>query len=203
MADRVITIRPDALVMEAFKTMRQHHIRRLPVVQDGKLVGLVTESHLRELGVKEGSASFRYYLVTKEKVSNIMAKNVITITPNTTIEECAVLANEHSIGTFPVIDNKRLVGIITTTDLFSILTQVLGFSRPGIRLRIMGDQEDKPLFEVPKLLCQYGARIQSMFPFVTHSGDRTDLILHVDTNEAQVILADLEAQGYTVEIKPH
>jgi len=183
--------------------MRIHRIRRLPVVEGGKLLGLVTESHFRELGAKEGSASYRYYLVSKEKVSHIMIKNVITVSPDTTIEECAALASEHNIGTFPVIEKGRIVGIITSTDLFKILTRVLGFDKSGTRIRIIGDYEDKPLSEVPKLLCQHGVRVQSMFPFITADGNRTDLILHLGIDDPQEILNYLEARGYTLEIRPH
>ena len=60
MVTKLVTIRPDASFHDAAKLMRAHHIRRLPVVESTKLVGLVTEAHFRELGAKEGSASFRY-----------------------------------------------------------------------------------------------------------------------------------------------
>ena len=203
MVTKVVTIPPDASFNDAVKTMRIHGIRRLPVVEGGKLLGLVTESHFRELGAKEGSASYRYYLVSKEKVSHIMIKNVITVSPDTTIEECAALANEHSIGTFPVIEKGRIVGIMTSTDLFKILTGVLGFDKPGTRIRVIGDYEDRPLSKVPELVCQHRVRIQSMFPIVTADGNRTDLILHLGIDDPQEISSDLEARGYTLELRPH
>jgi acetoin utilization protein AcuB len=203
MITKVVTIRPDATFFDAVRTMRIHGIRRLPVVERGKLLGLVTESHLREMGAKEGSTSYRYYIVSKEQVSQIMIRNVITVSPDTTIEECAALANEHNIGTFPVIEKGRIVGILTSNDLFKILTGVLGFNRPGIRIRVIGDYEDKPLYEVPKMLCHSGIQIQSMFPIVTADGNRTDLVLHLGIDDPPEILSDLEAQGYTLEIRPH
>ncbi|MFC1991358.1 CBS domain-containing protein [Chloroflexota bacterium] len=203
MVTQLITISPDASFFDAVRLMRINHIRRLPVVKGGKLVGLVTEAHFRELGAKEGSASYRYYLVSKEILSRIMIKNVITVTPDTTIEECAALASKHNIGTFPVVVKGNIVGIITSTDLFKILTNVLGFNKQGTRIRVIGDYEDKPLSEVPKLVFQHGAPLQSMFPIFNAEGNKTDLILHLGIDDPQETINYLETQGYTLEIIPH
>ena len=153
MTKEVVTISPDTLVTDAVKIMRMRNIRRLPVVDRGRLVGLVTQDSLRDLGIKDGviSANFRYFLVAKIKVSNVMVKNVITVTPDTTIEDCASLGQQRNIGTLPIVSMGRLVGIITTTDLFRIITQVLGFGKPGVRLHLMGDSKDKPLEKLLKL----------------------------------------------------
>ncbi len=205
MTKEVISISPDTLVTDAMRIMQSHGIRRLPVVQGRKLVGLVTQDTLRELGVKDGivSANFRYFLVIKTKVVAIMVKNVITVPPDTSIEDCAALGQQRKIGTLPVVDRGRLVGIITTTDLFKILTNVLGFGKRGIRLHLVGGYKDRPLGEVTSIVYEHGVQIESMFSLPAPATGRNDLILHLDADDPKRIVADMEAQGYTVEARVH
>lgn len=131
MKSPVITVTPDTLLDDALRTMHQNHIRRLPVVENGKLVGLVTRHGLREAmpsPLVPLSIWGIHYQLSKMKVRDVMITDVITVTPDTTIQEVAALSEQHRIGTFPVVDNKGiLVGILTGTDLLHLLVQMLGF----------------------------------------------------------------------------
>ena len=205
MTTKVITIQPDTMAVVAMKTMRDNRIRRLPVLDRGKLIGLVTQDSLRNLGLKEeiAGANYRWLLVAKTKVSEIMVGGPKTVTPDTTLEECAALGQLLRIGTFPVVDDGRLVGIITTTDLFNILTQVLGFGQPGVRLHLIEGYKDRPPGEVTDIVCSHDVRIQSMCCVVAPATGRDDVILHLDIEDAGEIMAELEAKGYTVEARAH
>ncbi len=135
MKSPVITVTPDTLLDEALKSMHQNHIRRLPVVDKGKLVGLVTRHGLREAMPSSAvplSIWGLHYQLSKMKVRDVMITDVISITPNTTIEEAATLSEKRKIGTLPVVDNKgNLVGILTNTDLLHILVKTLNLSQKG------------------------------------------------------------------------
>jgi len=203
MVTDVVTVRPEASFHDAVRLMQTRGVRRLPVVDEGKLVGLVTESHFRELGAKEGSASYRYYLVSKETIRRLMIKKVITVDPDTPIEECAALATKHNIGTFPVLENNKLVGILTSTDLFRILINLLGFDQQGTRIRVVGDQEGKMRSEVSELICKLGAPVQSIFPISVSRSNRTDLIVHLGTDDTRELVEQIEAKGYALEVRPH
>jgi acetoin utilization protein AcuB len=129
MKSPVITVTPDTLLDEALKTMHQNRIRRLPVVDKGKLVGLVTRHRLREAMPSSAvplSIWGIHYQLSKMKVRDVMITDVVSITPDTTIAEAAALSEKRQIGTFPVVDNAgNLVGILTNTDLLHILVKTL------------------------------------------------------------------------------
>jgi len=125
----VITVTPDTLLDDALMTMHENHIRRLPVIDDGKLVGLVTRHGVRE-AIPETVVPLSiwgiHYQLSKMKVRDVMITDVVTVKLDNTIEEVAILSEEHKIGTFPVVDDRgNLVGIITNTDLLHVMVKLL------------------------------------------------------------------------------
>lgn len=126
MTPNPITIDPPVTLPQAQKLMRERKIRRLPVVDQGKLVGIVTLGDLR--GAEPSDASTlsifeAHYLLAKLTIEKIMTWEPVTIRPDATIQQAAKLMLEHKIGGLPVVDNDRLVGIITESDIFRILAQ--------------------------------------------------------------------------------
>jgi len=138
MTPNPITIAPDTAVPEAQRIMRERKVRRLPVLDgSGKLVGIVSENDLRHaspspattLDVWEINA-----LVAKIKVSQIMTRNVITVTEETSLEEAARLMADHRVSGLPVMHSDRVVGMITETDIFKAFLELMGARRPGVRV---------------------------------------------------------------------
>jgi len=129
MKSPVFTVTPDTLVNNALETMQEKHVRRLPVVEKGKLVGLVTRNILRE-AVPATPAPLTlwglHYELSRMKVRDVMMTDVIAVHPDDTIKEVVALSEKHEIGTFPVVDdNGNLVGILTNTDLLHIIAKLL------------------------------------------------------------------------------
>jgi acetoin utilization protein AcuB len=129
MKSPVFTVTPDTLIDNAIETMREKHVRRLPVVENGKLVGLVTRNLIIEATPSPSTAltlwGFHYQLSCM-KVRDVMTTNVIAVHPDDTIKEVVAISEKHRIGTFPVVDtNSNLVGILTNTDLLHILAKLL------------------------------------------------------------------------------
>ncbi len=126
MTREVITICPKERVMVAKHILDEKRIRHLPVVSDGKLVGIITDRDIRRnlpspthsLGIHELS-----YLLDKLQVQMVMTRQVISVTPETSIEAAANLLVAHKIGGLPVLDGERLVGIITEIDLLKALLE--------------------------------------------------------------------------------
>ena len=135
-----ITISDDAAIDDALKLMRDKNIRRLPVVdKKGKLVGIVAEKDVLYASPSPAtSLSIHeiHYLVSRIKVSEIMTKNVITVTDDTPLEEAARVMADNQIGALPVVHDGELRGIITETDLFKIFLELLGARERGVRLTI-------------------------------------------------------------------
>jgi len=129
MKSPVFTVTPDTLIDNALETMREKHVRRLPVVENGKLVGLVTRNRIRgatpSLPTPLTLWGFHYQL-SRMKVRDVMITDVIVVHPDDTIKEVLALSEKHRIGTLPVVDdNGNLVGILTNTDLVHIVTKFL------------------------------------------------------------------------------
>jgi len=135
-----ITISDDAAIDDALKLMRDKNVRRLPVVdKKGKLVGIVAEKDVLYASPSPAtSLSIHeiHYLVSRIKVSEIMTKNVITVTDDTPLEEAARVMADNQIGALPVVHDGELRGIITETDLFKIFLELLGARERGVRLTI-------------------------------------------------------------------
>ena len=119
-----ITIGPDTTLPEADRLMKECGIRRLPVVENGRLVGIITLGDVREASPSNATSLSIYelnYLISRLTVGSIMTQDPITITPDTSIEAAARLMLEHKIGGLPVVDGTRVVGIITESDIFRLL----------------------------------------------------------------------------------
>ena len=126
----VISIAPEAGLDRALVMMRTQRIRHLPVVQDGKLVGIVTDRDLRiSMVEKDGpqAAPKGLYLPALTKIKTIMVEDVKTVTPFDTVGDAANLMSKHKIGCLPVVEgaNKHIVGIVTETDMLRVLAQLL------------------------------------------------------------------------------
>ncbi len=126
MVTNVITAGPRTGMLDAHKLMRDHNIRRLPVVKkNNKLVGIVTRSDIRKAEPSEATTLNVWemnYLLSKLQLKDIMTKEVITAHPEDTLKSVAVKMQENKIGALPVVDNdNRVVGIITESDIFRAL----------------------------------------------------------------------------------
>jgi acetoin utilization protein AcuB len=129
MKSPVFTVTPDTLIDNALETMREKHIRRLPVVENGKLVGLVTRDILRGATPSLPAPLTLWglhYQLSRMKVREVMMTDVIVVHPDDTIKEVLTVSEKHRIGTFPVVDdNGNLVGILTSTDLLHVVAKLL------------------------------------------------------------------------------
>lgn len=126
MTREVVTIGPDATLADAHRLMSDRRIRRLPVMNAGRLVGIVTQDDLQSAAPSDAISVNIYelsYLVSRLKVSRVMTPHPITVSPRATIGRVAELMLEHKIGSLPVLDETgQLVGIITESDIFRLVS---------------------------------------------------------------------------------
>jgi CBS domain-containing protein len=131
----VVTIDAEAGLSEAHRLMTDHGIRRLPVMKDGHLVGIVTLGDVREAEPSDATSLSIWevnYLLAQLKVEKIMTQNPITISPSATIGEAAWLMLEYKISGLPVVDKAgNIVGIITESDIFRMVVQEWGLRAKG------------------------------------------------------------------------
>jgi acetoin utilization protein AcuB len=133
-----VTTKPGASVPDALKIMQGAKVRQLPVLDDqDKLVGLVSMVDLFRVSPSPATSLSVWeidYLLDKIKVGSVMTKDVITTTEDTPLEEAGRVMADNSISGLPVMRGDELVGMISESELFSILMELFGARRPGIRV---------------------------------------------------------------------
>jgi acetoin utilization protein AcuB len=130
MTSDVITVASDMSLTEAHHLMTDNKIRRLPVVKNDRLVGIITRGDVREARPSDATSLTIWeinYLISKLKIKDIMAPNPISILPNATLAEAAQLMLDNKFSGLPVVDsNKKVIGIITESDIFRMVVQAWG-----------------------------------------------------------------------------
>ncbi len=159
MKSPVITVRPDMSLIDALNLMKQEHIRRTPVVKDGKLVGIVSEKDLLNASPSPATSLSIYemnYLLSKLQIKDVMTKNVLTVTEDTPIEEAARIMADNKIGSMPVVRDDRIVGMITETDLFKMLLELMGAREMGVRVTALVSDERGKLAKLAQAVANEG-----------------------------------------------
>lgn len=200
MTSNPYTISPDATIAEALEIMRKNNIRRLPVVKNGKLVGIVTEREMQEVSPSKATTLSVFelnYLLSKTKVSAVMTKNVITVSPDSLLEEAAVLMRDNRVGALPVTQDGKVVGIITETNIFDAFIDLLGFRDSGTRISV--EVEDSPgiLANVANVIKSFGANITHLVVYRSQTG-KSGIVIRVNTINTDDMISALENKGYKV-----
>jgi acetoin utilization protein AcuB len=151
---------PDMPVTEARTLMTQKGFRHLPILDDDqKLVGLITNSSLLSALPSDVSNFSRFeisYVLSKIKVHTVMTKDLITIMEDIPIEIAARIMADENIGCLPVMNNDRLTGIITDSDLFNIMVSLLGARKPGIRVTVLQPDRTGEVARLTNKIAQEG-----------------------------------------------
>lgn len=159
MSHPVITIKTDVPIMEALNLMKQEHIRRLPVIKDGKLVGIVSQTDLLNASPSDATSLSVWeinYLVSQITVADVMSKKVLTVTEDTPIEEAARFMTDNKIGGLPVMRDGHIVGLITETDLFKVLLELMGAREAGVRVTALVPEKQGELAAITQAIAQAG-----------------------------------------------
>jgi acetoin utilization protein AcuB len=199
-----VTIGPDSSFYEVRALIHDKGIRHLPVVdKNNQLLGIVTDGDIREAAPSDAtllSVQELHYLLGKLKVSSFMTpkEKLITITPDTLIEEAVQLMHDNKIGCLPVLEGGKLYGIFTETDALAHLVDVFGFKEKGTRLTIA--LEDKPgtMLEILEVIKKHNINIISVVtPSFMVEGKRI-AALRIRTEDYKDVVAELEKKGFVV-----
>jgi len=197
-----ITVDSETLVLDAQRMMKENNIRRIPVVDKGKLVGIVTKHDLLEASPSPATSLSVFelnYLLAKMKVKEIMKKNPLTLGPDTPFEEALRLGQEKKIGSFPVVENGKLVGITTESDIIRFVTRVLGLKEEGSRITIEGlGAKLGDLEKIVSVANQHHTVILSMMSMPRPENKDWMIVLRLKTNEPDPIVKDFKKAGFNV-----
>ncbi|MBC7250241.1 MAG: CBS domain-containing protein [Anaerolineae bacterium] len=199
-----ITVTPDVPIDEALRIMRDNKVRRLPVVSKkdkGKLVGIVSEKDLLYASPSPAtSLSIHeiHYLISKITVSDVMTKDVITVSEFTPLEEAARIMADHKIGGLPVVRDGILVGIITETDLFKIFLELLGAREEGVRVAMLVPEQPGILATITREIAEMGGNIISLGTFLGEDPTNRLITVKVANVEEDKLVASLQALGMEI-----
>ena len=164
MSRPVISVSPDSSINDVLAMFKKEHIRRAPVVKDGKLVGIVSERDLLNASPSSATTLSIWelnYLISKVKIKSVMSKKVITVNKDTPIEGAARIMADKKIGGLPVVDGDRIVGMITETDLFKIFLELMGARDNALRVTATIDDKPGALAKVTKAIADAGGNFVS------------------------------------------
>ena len=202
MTKNPFTVDSETLVLDAQKIMQENNIRRLPVVDKGKLVGIVTQHDLLRAAPSPATSLSVYelnYLLSKMKVKEVITKNPVTVNPDTPFEEAIKLGQEKKIGSFPVMDKEKLVGITTESDIVRVLARVLGLREEGSKITIEGiGGKLGDLKKIISIVDQHKTIILSMMSLSRPEKNDWLIMLRVKTKKFQPIVTDLKKAGFKV-----
>jgi acetoin utilization protein AcuB len=205
MSKPVITVSPDLPINEALTMMKQDHIRRMPVIQDGKLVGIVSDKDLLNASPSPATSLSVWelnYLLSKITVKDVMTKKVITIDEKTPIEEAARIMADNKIGGMPVLRDSKVVGIITETDLFKILLELMGARKKGVRATILIEEKPGQLAKISQLIAENGGNFIAFGQFMGEDPSTRTVMIKVEgLDEAKVKQLLKTTGGNIVDIR--
>ena len=203
MTTNVLTVNLETSVNETSELMKQKKVRRVPVMQADQLVGIVTETDLYRAAPSSATTLSRNelnYLLAKLKIQDILEKGrtVITVQPDDFIEVAARLMREHTISGLPVLDQGKLVGIITETDIFDAFIDILGVKKQHTRVDIFVSEQIGGLAEVAGIVAQHQANILNSVVFFDQHRNEYKIILRLE-GEAQAAIEALSGQ-YEIDL---
>jgi acetoin utilization protein AcuB len=202
MTPEVLTASPDTTLAEALAVTRERRIRHLPVVEDGRLVGLVSDRDLR-LAVPPAWAAQHEDLLAalhQRTVRELMITELVTVSPETPVEDAARLLFTHRIGCLPVLDAEdRLVGILAETDLLRAFTELFGTGADTRRIEVQMPNRPGELARVVRLIgIEHRVNIAGMVVPPLKDADACVAIMHLQTTEPERVVHALRKCGYRV-----
>lgn len=197
MKTNVITIHPSDSIRHALLTAREHRIRHLPVVEQGGLVGIVTDRDLREASPSTLLPE-RDMRIMDQPVSSIMTKEVITVHPRDFVEEAALTLYDHNIGCLPVVRQNHVVGILTRKDILHTLVELLGVSKPSQHLEVAVPDETGMLAEVTDVFRTHHVNVAGVLMYPGKEKNVKHLVFRVQTMDTRKLVKHLTEKGIRV-----
>lgn len=202
MTRKVIYISPETTISQAADLMREQDIHRLPVIENDRLVGLVTEGTIAEASPSKATSLSIYemnYLLNKTKVKDVMIKDVVTVSQYASLEDAVYLMYRHKVGILPVVDNDQLYGVITDRDVFAAFLHVSGYGEDGVRVRLIVPDRAGVLGQILSIIAEEGYNIANTVTMPLDN-ERTIVEVQLDGEVNQAVLTEkFTAQGLSVD----
>jgi acetoin utilization protein AcuB len=202
----LVTVPPDTPLSKAHDMIAERAISHLLVVDDtGKLIGLVSDRDIKQSWASPATSLSRHelnYLLSKIDLGMIMVKKIVTIAPETTIERAALIMQQNRISALPVLENGKLVGIITTTDVMEVLLRAIGIEDDSFRFVVLVKDRVGCIADISRILKDEGINIRSLvsLPEKNYPGVY-QLVMRVAAADERKSVEILEKGGFNILTK--
>ncbi len=205
MTSNPVTVKPETPVMEAAKLMKEHGIRRLPVVKGEEVVGIVTHRNILEASPSAATTLSIHelnYLIAKLEVREVMQKGPICVSPEDSVVEVMMMGHQKGIGAFPVVDNGRLVGIVSEGDIFRAVMHLFGAKEKdsfvvlqNVRLK----ERIGAMSRIASIVEGLNVPVLAMFSLPHRRSEGNRLYIRVHTKDVAPVAKALAEAGYKLE----
>jgi len=197
MTRNVITVSPGDTLKSASHLLMEHRIHQLPVVEHGELVGFVSGTDIRNSTFETSTVTqLGKILVKNRTIGEIMTREVVTVSPEDTVEDALLAIHRRRLGALPVVDGKKLVGIITKRDVLAAFCDTLRIEEPGVRIEFFLPEGESSLVQLIRKLAEMELEIRSLILSPAKSGFVA--FLRVSTIDAGGVRKTLRDAGFIV-----
>jgi len=193
MRSPAVSVSADTTLADAYRTMRERGIRHLPVLEEGRLAGVITDRDLRLATSALAPSPF----APGSRVADVMSPRLLTADPSDPVEDAARIMREHKIGCLPVMDGGRLIGIVTGLDLLDALILMTGVDKPSGRLEVRLPDQPGELARLATFLGQRGLNIHSILSY-PEGGATVRTVLRIGSIETRLLAPELRKSGFEV-----
>lgn len=206
MTRKVVTVVPDDSVAEAARLMKDKSIKHLPVMKGDSLRGIVSDRDIKEYIPSKASSLDVYelhYLLQKTHVKEIMKSEVVTAGPDTPIEEASMLLYDLGVGCLPVLEGRKLVGIISDRDIFRVLIDITGVRHGGHRIALTVEDRPGSIREAADIIRKHGFSLQGLLTSYekVKRGERKVVIRTKGAGDFRAMRVELEGTYAGVRVK--
>lgn len=202
MVTEVVTIEPKETIAVAEKMLEGHRIRRLPVIEEGLLVGILSPHDLKKVMpsmLDAEGASEEEFIAANTEIRTVMTASPITVQPDDTLVEAIGKMRRHKIDGLPVVEAGQLVGILSITNVLDAFLQIMTGGQPGTRLDLKIDQAPEAFYKMIKALQKQNKEILAISQHYGYSKDHHLVTVHIKGSDNEELVDLLWKSEVTVE----
>jgi acetoin utilization protein AcuB len=197
MTKTVVTVSPRDTLRHASGLLKERRIHHLPVVEGGELVGIVSDTDIRNLAFEDTSFDAGGAIVVKNRtIAEIMTRDVVTVSPWDTVEDALLILHRRRFGALPVVEGRKLAGIITKADVLAAFLETLDIEGIGVRIEVILPRDADAVQRLVRRLGEMDVEIRSLVLSPFHG--KFAAFIRLATIDVVAVRSGLREAGFQV-----